>query len=109
MRAVEASRPSLAMTDVPQDAVIQEKISGEAVSVGRLLAYQETVFLICLGYSRNYAEAEDLTQETYFKAYQSLPGLREPASAKEWFFRIAKNVCLDHQKKARVHRMLIRR
>lgn len=97
------------MTDVPQDAIIREKISGEAVSIGTLLGYQETVFLICLGYSRNYAEAEDLTQETYLKACQSLPGVREPASAKEWLFRIAKNVCLDHQKTARVRGMLLRR
>jgi RNA polymerase sigma-70 factor (ECF subfamily) len=97
------------MTETPRDSIIQEKISGEAISIEGLLAYQETVFLICLGYSRNYAEAEDLAQEVYLKAYQSLPGLRDPALAREWLFRIAKNICLDHQKTTRVHGMLLRR
>jgi RNA polymerase sigma-70 factor (ECF subfamily) len=97
------------MTDASQDSTMQEKISGGVISIEGLLAYQETVFRICLGHSRNYVEAEDLTQEVYLKAYQSLPGLRDPSLAKEWILRIAKNACLDHQKKGRVRGMLLRR
>jgi RNA polymerase sigma-70 factor (ECF subfamily) len=109
MRAAEAPNLCLAMTDASQDSTMQEKISGGVISIEGLLAYQETVFRICLGHSRNYVEAEDLTQEVYLKAYQSLSVLRDPSLAKEWILRIAKNACLDHQKKGRVRRMLLRR
>jgi RNA polymerase sigma-70 factor (ECF subfamily) len=75
----------------------------------RLLIHQETIFRICLGYSRNYAEAEDLTQEVYLKAYQSLPSLRDSSSAKDWLIRIAKNACLDRQKNLRTQGIWLRR
>jgi len=32
------------------------------ISFEELLAHRESVFRICLGFSRNYAEAEDLAQ-----------------------------------------------
>ncbi len=62
-----------------------------------------------MGYSRNYAEAEDLTQEVYLKAYRGLASLVDPLLVKEWLFRITKNACLDHLKKARTRGVLLRR
>lgn len=109
MRAVEAPGSYLIMTDESKNSICEEKNSDAAISIEELLAYQETVFRICLGYSRNYAEAEDLAQEVYLRACQSLPSLRNPSLAKEWLFRITKNVCLDHQKKARGRGILLRR
>jgi RNA polymerase sigma-70 factor (ECF subfamily) len=97
------------MTDAPQDSITQEKISGGVISLEGLLSYKEVVFRVCLGHSRNYAEAEDLTQEVYVKAFQSLPRLRDPSLAKEWILRIARNTCFDQQKKGRVRRILLRR
>lgn len=109
MRAVEVPNPYLAMTDTSQDSTRQEKISGGTIPLEGLLAYQETVFRICLGYSGNYAEAEDLAQEAYLKAYQSLTNLRDSSSAKDWLIRIAKNACLDRQKKLRTQGSWLRR
>ena len=109
MRAVEASKPCLAMTDMPQSAISKEESSGGIMVFEGLLAHQETIFRICLGYSRNYAEAEDLAQEVYLKAYQSLPNLRDSLSARDWLIRIAKNACLDRQKKLRTQGFWLRR
>jgi RNA polymerase sigma-70 factor (ECF subfamily) len=64
-----------------------------------LLSFKKIVFRICLGFSRNPWEAEDLTQEVYLKAYLKLDSLRDPGVKKEWLFRIARNTCLDHLKK----------
>ncbi|OGD18405.1 MAG: hypothetical protein A2W03_06760 [Candidatus Aminicenantes bacterium RBG_16_63_16] len=96
------------MTDAPQDQALPEAVGG-VVSIDRLLAHQELVFRICLGHSRNYVEAEDLTQEVFLKAHQSLAGLREPSLAREWLLRIARNACLDHQKRNRLRAVLLRR
>jgi RNA polymerase sigma-70 factor (ECF subfamily) len=109
MRAAEAAKLTLAMTDAPQNSTQDERATVGATSIEGPLAYQETIFRICLGYSRNYAEAEDLTQEVYLKAYQNIASLRDSSLAKEWLFRIAKNTCLDRQKKMRTGWIVLRR
>ena len=42
-----------------------------------LMTYKEIVFQICLGYSKNPWDAEDLTQEVYLKAYRKNESLKE--------------------------------
>lgn len=74
-----------------------------------LLAHRESVFRICLGFSRDYIEAEDLAQEIYLKAYQNMGALKDSAFSKEWLYRIAKNACLDRSKMIRVRAVLLRR
>lgn len=41
------------------------------------------------------ADADDLTQETYARAYAHLGQLRDPQAALAWLYRIATNVALD--------------
>jgi RNA polymerase sigma-70 factor (ECF subfamily) len=40
--------------------------------------------------------ADDLTQETYLRAFRALPGFRGEASARTWLFGIARRTCADH-------------
>jgi RNA polymerase sigma-70 factor, ECF subfamily len=40
--------------------------------------------------------ADDLTQETYLRAFRSLPGFAARASARTWLLGIARHVCADH-------------
>jgi RNA polymerase sigma factor (sigma-70 family) len=97
------------MTDQFQNREVPEAVSGGAVSIDGLLAHRELVFRICLGHSRNYAEAEDLTQEVFLRAHQNLARVREPSLAREWLLRITRNACLDHHKRNRLRAMLLRR
>jgi len=64
-----------------------------------MLSWSENAFLICLGFSKNPQDAEDLTQEAYLKAYQKIDSLQSAASAREWLFRIVRNTCLDQRRK----------
>jgi RNA polymerase sigma-70 factor (ECF subfamily) len=64
-----------------------------------LLTYKENIFCICLGFSKNPYDAEDLTQDVFLKAYQNIGTLRNPSISKEWLLRIARNTCLDHKKR----------
>jgi len=66
-----------------------------------LMEYKNTVFRICLGFSKNFSDAEDLTQDIYLKAYLKLGSLNNPGKKKKWLFSIAKNTCLDSIKKNR--------
>lgn len=70
-----------------------------------LMAYQKKVFLICLGFSRNASDAQDLAQEVYLKAYKNIATLGELSLAKFWLFRIARNTCLNFRKKHRLDRI----
>ncbi len=72
----------------------------------QLMAYREDIFRICLGYSRNPSDAEDLSQDVYLKAFRSAAVVHTPYAAKEWLFRITRNTCLDHLRKARLSRLV---
>ncbi len=80
----------------------------EAKLFEEMMTYQEGIFRICLGFSRNPLDAEDLSQEVYLKAYKSLGRIHSPYAVKEWLFRIARNTCLDHVKKRRIVRLFER-
>ena len=71
----------------------------------KLMTYQKIVFLICLGFSRNASDAQDLAQDVYLKAYKNIGTLSELSLAKVWLFRIARNTCLNFQKKHRLDRI----
>ena len=53
------------------------------------------VYGLCYRYSGNSADAEDLAQEVFLRAYRGLAGFRGDASLATWVYRIAVNVCLN--------------
>ena len=44
-------------------------------------------------------DAEDLTQETFVRAYLSIHSFQSRASLNTWLFRIATNLCIDYSRK----------
>ncbi|MDH4271825.1 MAG: RNA polymerase sigma factor [Candidatus Aminicenantes bacterium] len=74
----------------------------------QMMNYQEDVFRVCLGFSRNPWDAEDLSQEVYLKAIRKIGMVHEPGALRAWLLRIARNTCLDHQKKGRLFRLFQR-
>ena len=53
------------------------------------------------------AEAEDVTQETFLSAFQSLAVQAPDAKVKSWLFTIARNKCIDRMRFWRRWRMLL--
>ena len=41
------------------------------------------------------SDAEDLTQETFMRAYHQQGTLRDPAALESWLYRIATHICID--------------
>jgi len=54
--------------------------------------------------TRNRWVSEDLTQETFLKAYNSIDSLNDISKIKSWLIRIAYNLCLDHFKAEPKHK-----
>jgi len=77
----------------------------EARLFEQMMTYREEIFQICLGFSRNASDAEDLAQEVYLRAYKNVAKIHSPYAVKEWLVRVARNTCLDHQKKRKVVRV----
>ncbi len=53
--------------------------------------------------------ADDLTQETYLRAFRSLPAFEGRASARTWLFGIAGRTCADHIRSLMRRRRLLNR
>lgn len=62
----------------------------------RLVAtHRSKVFGLCYRYVGNRADAEDLAQETFLRAYRGLSRFRGDSTLSTWVYRIAVNVCLS--------------
>ena len=79
--------------------MVMEQKAEPKVIFEDLMTHQEQVFGICLGFAKNRQDAEELAQEVYLKAYAHKDSIKAVLSAKGWLLRIARNTCLDHQKK----------
>lgn len=65
---------------------------------------QALVFSVCFRMLGEWHEAEDLTQEVFFKAYKSLHQLRGEAKVSTWLYRIAVNLCLNRLRRRKRER-----
>lgn len=52
------------------------------------------------------ALAEDLTQDTFIKAYKALPNTRDDLSFKAWLYRIATNTAISHMRRGKIIKWL---
>ena len=61
--------------------------------------HQQTVFRTCMGYLHNRDDADDLTQEVFIQAYQSLARFRKDSAFSTWLYRIAINASLNRTRR----------
>lgn len=74
---------------------------GESDAHGALIDLtQNSLYKFCLLMSNNREVAEDLCQETYIKALQSITKLQNPKTFVGWLYQIARNLFVDHTRSA---------
>ena len=61
--------------------------------------HQKRVYAVALGMLKNPSEAEEVTQETFLSAFQSLSGFRQDSAFFTWVYRVATNHCLMRLRK----------
>ncbi len=64
--------------------------------------HRERVYRMAYRFAGNKADALDLCQEVFVKAYESLATFRGRARFSTWLTRIAANTCVDHIRQARI-------
>ncbi len=74
----------------------QERFAEQAME------HMGSLYSAALRMTRNPADAEDLVQETYLKAYRGFGGFTEGTNLKAWLYRILTNTFInDYRKKKR--------
>ena len=72
--------------------LIRDVLAGDGEVFGTLVTrYQQGVYALVWARVKDFASAEDLTQEAFITAYEQLPKLRDPATFPAWLRRIAVN------------------
>src|SRR5437016_5285494 len=59
-------------------------------------AYQNMVFSTAVRLLGNQAEAEDVSQEVFLKAYERYDELKDSPTAGGWLKTVTRNLCLNH-------------
>ena len=79
------------MTVEESDLVLVKRVQrGDKTAFDLLVRkYQHKVVKLVLRYVRNPAEAEDIAQEAFIKAYRALPQFRGDSAFYTWMYRIA--------------------
>lgn len=68
---------------------------GDQVELVRMVdLYSDSIYRVALRMLNNPADAEDVLQETFIKAFRALPGFEERSSLSTWLYRIAVNESL---------------
>jgi len=90
------------------DAGIQQPAAERDDLHQHLLEHQRSVFLLCLGYTGNPADARDMAQETFARAL-ARPGRIPHDACRPWLLRIARNLCIDGQRRQKIRRIFMPR
>ncbi len=63
------------------------------------MPYMSALYSAALRMTRNPADAEDLVQETYLRAYRGFGGFEEGTNLKAWLYRILTNTYINIYRK----------
>jgi RNA polymerase sigma-70 factor (ECF subfamily) len=85
-------------------ALVQRAQANDRAAFNEIvLRYKAKVYNYISRMVRNALDAEDLTQETFVRAYLSIRSFQSRASLNTWLFRIATNLCIDYSRKQKTH------
>jgi RNA polymerase sigma-70 factor (ECF subfamily) len=81
-------------------ALVEQAKKGELNAFSSIVEkHKSRALRLAYSFTKDWQEAEDLSQEAFVRAYYSLAQLRDGASFYYWFNRILVNKCLRHKKK----------
>ncbi len=85
--------------DPPLSLSAAEVLDQESVFEAEALPLLDQLYGAALGMTRNPADAEDLVQETYLKAYSRFDSYRPGTNIKAWLYRILTNTYITQYRK----------
>ena len=84
------------MTEINEKEIIGRVLGGDTEAFSELVTrYEKTVYNLALRMVGDRADAADMTQEAFVKAWTNLPSYRGESRFSAWLYRITTNECLD--------------
>jgi RNA polymerase sigma-70 factor (ECF subfamily) len=84
------------LDDLSDEALLLACRQGSREAFDELVQrYQRPLYRLCFRFAGRHADAGDLVQETFIRAWRGLAGFRGRSSVSTWLYRIAVNVCLS--------------
>jgi RNA polymerase sigma-70 factor (ECF subfamily) len=88
---------------VPRDAPVVQTLCSPHELKDRFEAQavplRPRLYVAAVGLTRNHADAEDLLQETYLRAYRSFSGFEPGTNLAGWLYRILRNTFINSYRK----------
>lgn len=80
---------------------IEEAKNGDLSALNDVVTkYYLEIYKYCFWQTKNKEEAEDITQETFYKAFRFINAYKNNGSFRAFLYKIAHNICIDYQRKA---------
>ncbi len=96
MLTVVPELEGLTLARQTEEELVRAVIEGDTAAYGILYdRFAPLVRAVCHDETRNLADAQDLAQDAFVRAYQRLGELRKPGSFGPWIIGIAKRRCLE--------------
>jgi RNA polymerase sigma-70 factor (ECF subfamily) len=103
-RAVQVARsviPEMKQANLSDNEAIQAIRAGDREAYRAIVErYMRRAYGIALTFVRNSQDALDVSQVAFIKAYGNLKRYDTARPFFPWFYKILRNVCLDHLKRA---------
>ena len=89
------------MSDTREVELARDLLAGKEEAFDRFVeTFRSKIFQYSFMMCGHREDAEEVSQETLLKVFESFDQLREPERVKAWVFRIAKNACLMKRRKS---------
>ena len=102
-------RNDLAKTKISDEELVTAALDGDIAAFGVLVErHWKTVVAIALSRIGDVAEAEDIAQESFIKAYAQLGRLKDPSRFAGWLSKITAQLCTDLVRRNTRHRKVLK-
>src|SRR3954454_22592246 len=92
------------------EALIQRCLHGDQAAWEAIVRqHWRKVFNVAYKFVGKHDEAEDLTQDIFFKIFKSLETFDRRANFQTWLISVSRNLCIDHYRSVRKERETIDR
>jgi len=94
---------------VPSDLELIERClkQDQAAWEEIITRYKRKVFGIAFKFTGRFEEAEDLTQEVFFKVYKALATYKKEQDFSWWLVSISRNACIDYYRSVKRERKIL--
>jgi RNA polymerase sigma-70 factor (ECF subfamily) len=88
--------PAADLDALDDRALVDACRTGRREAFDRIVVrHSRSVYQVCYRFVGNHADATDLTQEAFLRAFRALDRFKGESSVGTWLYRIAVNLCLN--------------